>query len=98
MKIEQIISFDNEDIKLLNTVLPKNPCDKCYSKGLYCLGCNQEREYRNIISPYKERNIYDYAILIRRKNEIDSEIKRLEEEKENINKEFPKELLPYLKK
>lgn len=94
MKIEQNIIFTDEDFELLKKELPNNPCIKCDTriKG-YCCGCPQGRDYDISIEPYKNNDILDIALYIKRYKDTLREIKKHEWELTKIRENLPLEII-----
>lgn len=76
MKTKMIQEFTAKDIALLQTVLPDNPCNECsaHSDGS-CCGCPKGNEYSANVAEYKNENIYDIALSIKRALYIRNNIK-----------------------
>ena len=91
MRIIQNVEFTDEDRKLLKQLLPKNPCNDC-SDVVGCCGCSDGRDYAEKVRPYKDANIYDIALGIRKIHDIKQNIKREENEIEHLMDSIPKEL------
>ena len=89
MKTKVIVTFDDNDKKLLKSELPKNPCKGCYLHGNGCCGCANGIEYEKLLKPYKEANILDIAL----KNKERLELIRDIEDKKKMVKEI-EETLP----
>ena len=83
MKIVEQYVFDNEDRRLLSIEIPDDPCNKCQINS-GCLGCCDETEYCNFIKPYKDRNIYDLALKIKRMHKLQKDIINMQKEIDNI--------------
>lgn len=91
MRIIQTVEFTTEDRELLKQLLPKNPCDGC-GDVIGCCGCPDGRDYAEKVRPYKDANIYDIALTIRRIYDIKHNIRLEEEESEHLKNSIPKEL------
>ena len=87
MKIVEQYVFDNEDRRLLSIEIPDDPCNKCQINS-GCLGCCDETEYCNFIKPYKDRNIYDLALKIKRMHKLQKDIINMQKEIDDIAKEI----------
>ena len=92
MRTIQTVEFTAEDRELLKQLLPKNPCDGC-GFGVGCCGCRESRDYEEKVRPYKDANIYDIALTIRKIHEIKQSIRLEETEIEHLRSRIPKELL-----
>lgn len=91
MKIIQTVEYTTEDRKLLKQLLPKNPCDSC-GAGVGCCGCPNGRDYEEKVRPYKDANIYDIALTIRKIHDIKQNIRLEEAEIEHLKNSIPKEM------
>ena len=91
MRIIKTVEFTVEDRKLLKQLLPKNPCDGC-GVGVGCCGCQDSRDYEEKVRPYKDANIYDIALTIRKIHDIRQNIKLEENEIEHLKNSIPKVL------
>lgn len=87
IKTEQYI-FDDEDRRLLSIEIPDDPCDNCSLKNNGCCGCPDGTKYVETTKPYKERNIYDLALKIKRMHKLQKEISDMQKEIDNIAKEI----------
>ena len=87
IKTEQYI-FDDEDRRLLSIEIPDDPCDKCYLNSNGCCGCSDGTQYAETTKLYKERNIYDLALKIKRMHKLQKEISDMQKEIDNIVKEI----------
>lgn len=83
--------FTDEDIELLKTPLPKDPCTTCGIE-IVCCGCPKGSEYGEIIRPYKQAGIYELACKLKTREYRLKEIKACEKEIEEIEKEFPEDI------
>ena len=92
MRIIQTVEYTIEDRKLLKQLLPQNPCNGCCNVTI-CCGCPEGRNYADKIRPYKDANIYDIALTIRKIHDIKQNIKLEEEEIKHLKSSIPKELL-----
>lgn len=89
MRIVQQCVFDDEDRRLLSIELPDDPCNNCYlAKTGGCCGCNDNTKYHEIIKPYKNKNILDFALKIKKLHELQNDIENIE----GIIKQIAKEL------
>lgn len=93
MRIEQNIIFTNEDLELLKKELPNNPCTKCdaHIRG-YCCGCQQRIDYDKMVKIYRDNNIYDIALEIKKINELEKSINKMRKNQEDILSNLPKEI------
>lgn len=91
MKITQTVEFTIEDKKLLKQLLPKDPCNGC-SNILGCCGCPEGYDYAEKVRPYKDANIYDIALAIRRIHDIKQNMKLEEDEIKHLMDSIPEEL------
>ena len=91
MKITQTVEFTIEDKKLLKQLLPKDPCNGC-SNILGCCGCPEGYDYAEKVRPYKDANIYNIALAIRRIHDIKQNMKLEEAEIKHLIDSIPKEL------
>ena len=81
--------FDDEDRRLLSIDIPDNPCENCSLMKIGgCCGCPDNIEYTKIILPYKERNIFELALKIKRMNKLQKEISNMQKEIDCIAKEI----------
>lgn len=87
IKTEQYI-FDDEDRRLLSIEIPDDPCDKCYLNSNGCCGCPDGTKYVEATKPYKERNIYNLALKIKRMHKLQKEISDMQKEIDEIAKEI----------
>lgn len=53
-----------------------------------CCGCPKATEYADILKPYKDRSIYEFALKFKRMKEIGRQIEKLSEEQDKISKEI----------
>ena len=53
-----------------------------------CLGCSEGSEYAEATKPYKERNIYDLALKIKRMHKLQKEISNMQREIDKIAKKI----------
>lgn len=83
--------INKESLELLKAPLPKNPCSTC-SMGAACCGCPDGREYLERIKSYKELNVYDIACQLRDIAEIEKEIRKKQNEIDNIKNNLPEEV------
>lgn len=90
MKIIEIKQYvlDEEDKKLLSIEIPDSPCNKCYLNSNGCCGCPDGTKYYEKIKPYKDRNILDIAIKIKRMRKLQNEIKEKKKEVDRISEEL----------
>lgn len=81
--------FDDEDRRLLSIELPDNPCDNCHLVKIGgCCGCPDNTKYCEIIKPYKERNILDLALKIKRMCDLQRKVTDIKTEICKIEKEI----------
>lgn len=96
MKKETIITYDDNDYKLLSRDkiinLPDNPCDTC-SSGVGCCGCPDKERYSKAFKPYKEASIDDIALKLCRKVYLQREILKMQDEINSLDSEIPNEFL-----
>lgn len=84
MKIIQTVEFTDEDRELLiKQLLPKDPCNGC-NLGVGCCGCPEGYDYAEKVRPYKDANIYDIALGIRKIHDIKQNMKLEEDEIKNL--------------
>lgn len=58
--------FTPDDMEMLSRVIPVSPCIKCSEHGTYgCCGCCDKDDYDTFIQPYKDADIYEFAVTIR---------------------------------
>lgn len=91
MKIIQTVEFTDEDRQLLKQLLPKDPCNGC-NLGVGCCGCPEGYDYAEKVRPYKDANIYDIALDIRKIHDIKQNMKLEEDEIKNLMESIPEEL------
>lgn len=91
MKIIQTVEFTDEDRELLKQLLPKDPCNGCIL-GVGCCGCPEGYDYAEKVRPYKDANIYDIALGIRKIHDIKQNMKLEEDEIKNLMESIPEEL------
>lgn len=84
--------FTTEDLELLKTPLPYNPCLTC-GVGAACCGCPEGREHLEKVKRYKELNIYDIACNLAKIKTLENEIKEKKQEIVDIEKNIPEEVL-----
>ena len=90
--------FTDEDKILLNTPLPKNPCDSCrLNASSECYGCYNLMRYLVKIQPYKDAGIYEIAKNIEKIRAINEGIRRLEKQLNEANEAIPAEILDFIK-
>lgn len=80
--------FTEEDKELLKKGLPENPCDNC-DAGRSCCGCQKERDYQKISQPFKDANIYDIALSVRRHAFLANQVQIMRKEMQTINEALP---------
>lgn len=81
--------FDDEDRRLLSVDIPDNPCENCSLMKIGgCCGCPDNIEYTKAILPYKERNIFELALKIKRMHNLQKDIVNIQKEIDNIAKEI----------
>ena len=89
MKMIIKYEFDDEDRRLLSIDLPDNPCSKCsLNINGGCCGCSKGNKYSETTRPYKEKNIYDLALKIKRMHNLQKDIVNIQKEIDNIAKEI----------
>lgn len=76
--------FTEQDKKLLATVLPDNPCDKCSTQS-FCCGCSAGTEYNDKIKPYKDAGILDIVKLIKHRSVLNQKLIDIRSEIEKID-------------
>ena len=81
MKTKVIVTFDDNDKKLLKSELPKNPCEDCRSFRESCCGCSRGIEYEKVVKLYKEANILDIALSNKERLEL---LKDIEDKKKKV--------------
>lgn len=91
MKIIQTVEFTDEDRELLKQLLPKDPCNGC-NLVVGCCGCPEGYDYAEKVRPYKDANIYDIALGIRKIHDIKQNMKLEEDEIKNLMESIPEEL------
>lgn len=58
--------FDKTDYSLLESLIPKNPCETCHHSIRYgCTGCAEKTWYDQKVKQYKDADILEYAETIR---------------------------------
>jgi len=83
MKVKTELIFEDGDINLIKTILPKNPCTDCPAKGR-CNGCYKHGEYAKAINPIKAANVLEYALMYNRAIEIEGFLEDLTKEKQKL--------------
>lgn len=86
--MEYIKYYTEEDKKLLETILPDNPCVSC-GMGIACCVCSKGREYDKTIIPYKNAGVYETALKLKSIVNIKNKIKDLVNEYNSISQELP---------
>lgn len=77
--------------RAIKTLLPKDPCNGC-NLGVGCCGCPEGYDYAEKVRPYKDANIYDIALGIRKIHDIKQNMKLEEDEIKNLMESIPEEL------
>ena len=91
MKIIQSVEVTDEVRELLIQLLPKDPCNGC-NLVVGCCGCPEGYDYAEKVRPYKDANIYDIALGIRKIHDIKQNMKLEEDEIKNLMESIPEEL------
>lgn len=89
MKVETVVTFDENDKELLKKELPKNPCTDCYLHGNGCCGCMKGIEYEKALKPYKEANILDIAVKNKERLNLIRDIEIKKEKVKEIEENLP---------
>lgn len=91
MKIIQTTEYTVEDRALLKQLLPKDPCNGC-NLGVGCCGCPEGYDYEEKVRLYKDANIYDIALTLRKIHDIRQNMKQEEDEIKHLMDSIPEEL------
>lgn len=81
------IVYEDGDKEIIFSRMPEDPCDTC-SMGVACCGCPDGRKYSEDIKIYKERGVFELAKKVNRYYKLGRKIKKLEEERAEIEKEL----------
>lgn len=86
--------FTEEDLELLKKPLPANPCDCCHvtiaCRDTIPCPCENRREYKNAVRPYRDAGIYKYAEMLRQRDAVKKNIAALNKELDRLNGEILK--------
>lgn len=85
---QTIITYTEEDKKLLKRILPDNPCNECHD-SYACCGCSESRKYEEHVQKYKDNGIYNIALLLKERNDKINIIQELTRRIEEIEKQPP---------
>ena len=89
---ETIIKFTDEDFELLSRPIPSDPCKDCRDR-FGCCGCPSGTAYGNIIKPYKDAGILEYANTIRKIRDANELIKKTKREMNALIDTLPDEIV-----
>ena len=88
MTVTQTYEFSDNDVKLLQKILPDNPCNGCSDKHC-CCGCPSQSKYIATITQYKDAGLYNIACDIKEYHRINLKIecyqKEISELKSKLN-------------
>ena len=57
MKVVTTVQIDDEDYRLLDLVVPEDPCKQCVFRG--CTNCKKQEKYEAAIKPIKDAGLLE---------------------------------------
>lgn len=84
MRIVTKYELEEGDLELLKKKLLDHPCEECLDHERY--NCDESEQYEECIKVYKERNLYELTLEIKKVHECDRKIKEIRKEQMSIVK------------